>query len=65
MSNNSSSFGLPVQGYDADHQDIELLKLKNYLLRKNISDAEIESEGILDIVANVVEAIEPFVSFLR
>ncbi len=51
-----------MQGYDADHKDIALLKLRNFILRRNISDEEITSENGLSIVAAIVEAIEPFVT---
>jgi hypothetical protein len=50
-----------MQGYAADHQDIALLKLRNFVLRRNISDEEITSENALNIVGDIVEAIEPFV----
>jgi hypothetical protein len=40
------------------------LKLRNFLLRKNISDEEITSENGLKIVGDIVEAIEPFVRIL-
>jgi len=53
------------KGYDADHKDISLLKLRNFLLRKNISDAEITSDNGLNIVADIVEAIEPFITYLN
>jgi hypothetical protein len=50
-----------MQGYAADHQDVALLKLRNFVLRRNISDEEITSENALNIVGEIVEAIEPFV----
>lgn len=50
------------KGYDADHKDIALLKLKSFVVRKNISDAEIVAANSLDVIAGIVEAMEPFVS---
>jgi hypothetical protein len=41
-----------------------LLKLRNFVVRKNISDAEITGENGINIVADIVEAMEPFVSNL-
>jgi uncharacterized protein (DUF2461 family) len=52
-----------MKGYDADHKDVALLKLRNFVLRKNISDKEITSENGLNIVGDIVEAIEPFVAY--
>jgi uncharacterized protein (DUF2461 family) len=39
-----------------------LLKLRNFVVRKNISDAEITGENGINIMADIVEAMEPFVS---
>ena len=39
-----------------------MLKLRSFVLRRNISDAELTSENGLQIVADIIEAIEPFVS---
>ncbi|KAN0098684.1 Conserved hypothetical protein (DUF2461) domain containing protein [Hyaloscypha variabilis] len=53
------------KGYAADHQDVALLKLRNFVLRRNISDEEITSENALNIVGEIVEAIEPFITYLN
>lgn len=53
-----------MQDYAADHKDIALLKLKSFVLRKDILDAEIMGEHALETVADIVEAIVPFVSIL-
>lgn len=44
--------------------DIELLKLRNFILHRKITDTEITSKDALSLVAGMVEAIEPFVRFL-
>jgi len=64
MSNNNALKKKP-KGYDADHKDISLLKLRNFVLRKGISDADIVSENAIDIVADIVEATEPFITYLN
>lgn len=38
-----------------------MLKLRNFVLRRNISDEEITSENGVNIVGDIVGAIEPFV----
>ncbi|KAL5326277.1 hypothetical protein ACEPPN_007415 [Leptodophora sp. 'Broadleaf-Isolate-01'] len=53
------------KGFDADHQDIELLKLRNFILTKKISDKDITSKGGLAIITDIVEAIEPFITYLN
>ena len=36
--------------------------MKNFVLRKKISDDELQDDGLLDMIGNIVEAMEPFVS---
>lgn len=51
--------------YPADHVDIELLKLRNFILHRKITDTEITSKDALSLVAGMVEAIEPFITYLN
>jgi len=53
------------KGYAADHKDVALLRLRNYILRKNISDQGIMSGNALKIIGDMVEAIEPFITYLN
>ncbi|KAH7370936.1 hypothetical protein BKA65DRAFT_489523 [Rhexocercosporidium sp. MPI-PUGE-AT-0058] len=53
------------KGFAADHKDIELLKLRNFILTKKISDKDVTSKGSLTIIADIVEAIEPFITYLN
>lgn len=50
------------QGYDHDHKDIDLLRLRNFTIGRTIADEEIVGTGGLERVAEVVRAMVPFVS---
>ncbi|KAE8441437.1 hypothetical protein EG329_004963 [Mollisiaceae sp. DMI_Dod_QoI] len=65
MSGDNALKTKPKQGYDADHKDVNLLKLRNFVVSRKISDEEILSENGLEIVADIVEAIEPFITYLN
>lgn len=51
------------QGYDSDHVDIELLRLKNFTVGRKLLDAEIlDGNGFLNRAADLCSVIQPFVS---
>lgn len=49
------------QGYDADHPNIELLRLRNFTIGHNISDDVIVSAKGLDRVLALIAIMHPFV----
>lgn len=51
-----------VEGFDVDHSDIELLKLRSFVLIKKLSDSDVVGKDSLQAIGDVVEALEPFVS---
>ncbi|KAK0122508.1 hypothetical protein ONS95_010736 [Cadophora gregata] len=51
--------------FAADHKDIELLKLRNFILRKKISDKDVTSKNFLNLVGNIAEGMEPFITYLN
>jgi uncharacterized protein (TIGR02453 family) len=53
------------QGYPKDHPDIELLKLKHYLVYSDLTDEQILSKNILDYSAKVYEAMSPLIHYLN
>ena len=54
----------PPKGYEPDNPNIELLKLKQYIVKKNFTDAEVVSpDFIKDIVSAYKEAL-PFFRFM-
>ena len=51
-----------AQGYDHNHRDIELLRLRSLTLGRKVEDDEIVGPGGLGRVAELVLAMSPFVS---
>lgn len=47
-------------GFDRDHPDIDLIKMKQYLFMKRYSDSEVISDGFFDSVLDAFAAIRPF-----
>lgn len=54
-----------VQGYNAEHRDIELLKLKNYVLGKKVPDSVVFGPGSQEKLAEIFRPMVPFVSIGR
>ena len=53
-----------MQGYSADHADIDLLRLRNYTVGRTIQDDELLDRG-LDRIAELLTCMKPFVSSLH
>lgn len=53
------------KGYSRDHKFIEYLKLKSYLVSKNISDKDIAGEGCLDYIVKGSMIMKPLNDFLN
>ena len=53
------------KGYEVDHPQIELLKLKSFIAICPIKDEEFLKPGIVDQLKNAFESIYPFMLFLR
>lgn len=51
-----------MQGYQADHPNIELLRLKNFTIGRKLDDEEITEPGFLGRIAGLVGTMAPFVS---
>ena len=52
------------KGYPSDHPNIELLKLKSFLVVNEVSDKLLLSEKYLDHVVNVLKVMKPFNDYL-
>lgn len=55
----------PPAGYSIDDPNIELLKLKSYILYKKFSDEELKSTDALDKVVAACQTIYPFKVFIH
>ena len=54
----------PPKGYEEDNPNIELLKLKFYIVRKDFSDEEVMSPDFVDNLAELYREAIPFFEFL-
>lgn len=52
-----------TQGFDADHTNIELLRLKNFTIGRKFADEEILGKGSLEKICTSIKCLLPFVSF--
>lgn len=52
------------KGYPKDHENIDLLQLKNYVYMKQMSDKEVLSKNFVDEIVNVYKTLHPFNQFL-
>lgn len=53
------------KGYDKTHPEIELLKLKSFLVERNLKDEEVLSKNFLKNVTDIYKAMYPLNLFLR
>ncbi|KAL3424154.1 hypothetical protein PVAG01_03435 [Phlyctema vagabunda] len=53
------------KGYEKDHKDISLLKLRNFTLKKSIPDEQIVGEDAIHVVSDIFEAMQPFITHLN
>ncbi|PSK33447.1 sterol 24-C-methyltransferase [Elsinoe australis] len=53
------------QGYDKDHIDIDLLRLKNFTIGRQLTDEEVVSPNFLDRVADLMGVMKPFIHYLN
>lgn len=55
----------PPKGFPADFSDIELLKLKSYVVLNRLDDKQVVSEGFEQFTLKAFEAMHPFNDFLN
>ena len=55
----------PPKGFPADFPDIELLKMKSYVVFNRLDDQQIVSDNLEQYVVNAFGAMVPFVHFLN
>jgi uncharacterized protein (TIGR02453 family) len=53
------------KGYPSDHPNVELLKLKSYLVVNEITDEFVQSEKYFDHTINIIKAMKPFNDYLN
>ncbi|RYU82162.1 DUF2461 domain-containing protein [Hymenobacter persicinus] len=55
----------PPKGYDKDDPDIEWLKLKDFVVTRSFTDAEVRRPDFADRVVETFQVAQPFVRFLN
>lgn len=51
-----------LQGFIAEHRDIELLKLRNFTVGKKIDESMLCADDVQEKIADIVRALSGFVS---
>ncbi|EME49195.1 hypothetical protein DOTSEDRAFT_49502 [Dothistroma septosporum NZE10] len=63
--NRENALKTKPKGYGADHQDIELLRLRNYTIGRSLTDEEVLGEAGLLRVAELLTSLKPFITYLN
>ncbi|KAK2795893.1 hypothetical protein FQN50_009671 [Emmonsiellopsis sp. PD_5] len=63
--NKESALKTKPKGYDADNQNIDLLRLRSFTVSKKLEDKDLLGPEALDRVARIVGILEPFVTYLN
>ncbi|KAI3394516.1 hypothetical protein diail_2605 [Diaporthe ilicicola] len=63
--NAENSLKTKPKGFDADHRDIELLKLRNFTVGKKIPDSVFTADDSQDQMVNIIRAMVGYVGFLN
>ncbi|KAF2721223.1 hypothetical protein K431DRAFT_338886 [Polychaeton citri CBS 116435] len=53
------------KGYDADHADIELLRLRNFTVGTKLDESKILDENVMNHMAELFSSMKPFISYLN
>nr|WKN40101.1 DUF2461 domain-containing protein [Tunicatimonas sp. TK19036] len=53
------------KGYEPDHPNIELLKLKDYLVMHKFTDAEVTDKNFPRIAVKIFHSMQPFLQYLN
>jgi uncharacterized protein (DUF2461 family) len=52
------------RGFDKEHPDIDLIRMKQFIAVRNFSDAEVLSLNFLNEVDNSFKALRPFLDYM-
>ncbi|KAH6700816.1 hypothetical protein EV126DRAFT_522546 [Verticillium dahliae] len=63
--NQENALKTKPKGWEADHRDIELLKLRSYTVGAKIEDGLFAQEDAQERLKDMVVAMEPFITFLN
>ncbi|KAK6526669.1 hypothetical protein TWF281_009873 [Arthrobotrys megalospora] len=63
--NSEGALKTAPKGYDKEHPDIDLLRLKSYTVGKRIKDSEILLPNSMEFIVDVLRTLEPFITYLN
>ncbi|KAH6870293.1 hypothetical protein BKA58DRAFT_384758 [Alternaria rosae] len=63
--NQSNALKRNPKGYDHDHKDIELMRLRNFTMGRKLADDEIVGPGGLERVGELIASLVPFITYLN
>ncbi|KAI1737498.1 hypothetical protein F4680DRAFT_428807 [Xylaria scruposa] len=63
--NKENALKTKPKGFHPDHRDIQLLKLRNYTIGRQISEEDILSDNAQEKIMETIRAMVPFVTFLN
>ncbi|KAF2199360.1 hypothetical protein GQ43DRAFT_442534 [Delitschia confertaspora ATCC 74209] len=63
--NASTALKSKPKGYESDHKDIELLRLRSFTIGKTLSDDEVVGAKGLERVAQLMKCMVPFITYLN
>ncbi|KAK6508066.1 hypothetical protein TWF506_010174 [Arthrobotrys conoides] len=63
--NSEGALKTAPKGYDKEHDDIDLLRLKSYTVGKRIKDSEVLLPNSMEFIVDVFRALEPFITYLN
>ncbi|KAI0187566.1 hypothetical protein EV127DRAFT_369327 [Xylaria flabelliformis] len=63
--NQENALKTKPKGFNPDHRDIQLLKLRNYTIGRQIPEEDILSDNAQEKIMEAIRAMVPFVTFLN
>ncbi|KAF4234561.1 hypothetical protein CNMCM6805_008536 [Aspergillus fumigatiaffinis] len=63
--NKESALKTKPKGYEADNENIELLRLRSFTIGKPLSDSELMASNVQERIAAIIGVMEPFVTYLN
>ncbi|KAI1141773.1 hypothetical protein F5Y05DRAFT_272995 [Hypoxylon sp. FL0543] len=63
--NQENALKTKPKGFNPEHRDIELLKLRNYTIGKKLDDKDLLAEDAQDRIMSVISAMVEFVTFIN
>ncbi|KAI5370454.1 hypothetical protein Slin14017_G013330 [Septoria linicola] len=65
QSNSGNALKTKPKGYDAGHADIDLLRLRNYTIGRQLTDDEVVGETGKQRIIELLTALQPFITYLN